>query len=49
MGNNAGLDDDGVKTVALKEQRRVEMSMAPNRSHLEAVNSVVAGMVGRSR
>ena len=28
-----------------KEQRRVEMSMAPNPSHLEAVNSVVAGMV----
>ena len=42
---NAGLDDDGVKTVTLKEQRRVEMSMAPNPSHLEAVNSVVAGMV----
>ena len=42
---NAGLDDDGSKTPVLKEQRRVEMSMAPNPSHLEAVNSVVAGMV----
>ena len=36
-------DDDGSKAV--REQRRVEMSMAPNPSHLEAVNSVVAGMV----
>ena len=57
-GGNAGLNDDGSKTSLLKEQRRVEMSMAPikeqrrvemsmapNPSHLEAVNSVVTGMV----
>ena len=29
----------------VRETRQVEMSMAPNPSHLEAVNSVVAGMV----